>query len=80
MAGTQFPPFPIGKLYNASPIAQPAVGSYALTVAVDGHSGQTIAIVSRNGVRLTGARAQNAASAVREARRNVRLARRCGGF
>ncbi len=26
MAGTQFPPFPIGKLYNASPSAQPTDG------------------------------------------------------
>lgn len=78
MAGTPFSPSPIGKLYNDSPTARPAVGSYSVRVMAESEG--TYCLVYRNDVLLTQSRQRDAASAVREARRSVRNARHCGGL
>lgn len=84
MAGTQFSPYPMYKSAESGHSARPAVGSYEVkvrrTYRTDGTLLALFCEVRRNDVLLTHVRDLNAASAVREARRNVRNARRCGGF
>lgn len=57
--------------------AERPTGKYALHIGSDHYEGGVYVLVYRNGLFLTQAHERDAAAAVRAARRNVRVARRC---
>lgn len=68
------PEFRFTSLNHNSPTTVPPVGLYQV------HVSQAYCHVYRNGKLVTSARSASNQHAVAQARRNVRLARKCGGL